>query len=383
MSVRRIAPAGVALLVALLVALASTPAAAQGNLSTQGLGFSPGQLGTTAASMGGAIGESDPLSPLNPAAISLMQVPIIYMQAEPEFRWLTTGGRRERTSIARFPVFVGIMPMGSRWVVSASASTLLDRTWATTTRDTQFVGPDTLGADLLRRSNGSIADTRLAVSFAPRTWIRFGIGGHVFSGRALLQSIRAFDDSSAFVSDTQQVAVGFGGNAVSVGVQTLWPRVAAVGLSYRRGGRFRTYVEGEPDDKASAPDHFGASVAYLGLQGATLAVRASRDAWSRLSALSPSLRVHEGWDLGAGVDVVGPRFGGSPVAFRAGGRWRTLPFSATGNAVREKTWSGGLGLPLGGGRVELNVGALRATRTDNAGIVEDAWTISTGFAVRP
>ena len=51
-------------------------------------------------------------------------------------------------------------------------------------------------------------------------------------------------------------------------------------------------------------------------------------------------------------------------------------------AVKERTFSGGFGFPMGGGRVELHLGALRATRT-SGNTTENAWTISTGFAIRP
>lgn len=372
------------LFIALLSALASRAGFAQGTLSTQGLGFPPGQLSTPAASMGGAIGDADPLSPLNPAAIGLAGFPMIYMQADPEFRTLTVGAQQQRTSVSRFPVFVGILPLGPKWAVSASASTLLDRTWVTVTRDTQVVGgTDTLGADMMRRSDGSIADLRLAASFAPRPWLRVGIGGHAFSGRDILESVRTFDDTVHFAADTQQTTISFGGNAVSLGVQTFWTRVGAIGVSYRRGGSFRTFKDGEPQDVASAPDHFGASLVYLGVQGTSIAVRAARDTWSRMKGVSPSMNVHEGWDIGVGADATGPRFGGAPMAFRAGGRWRTLPFSASATAVRERTLSGGIGFPLARGRAELNIGALRASRTADAGISESAWTISTGFVIRP
>ena len=71
------------LAVAGLLMLASVSLRAQGNLSTQGLGFPPGQLSTKAISMGGSIGEGDPLSPLNPASLSLLLTSMITMQAEP------------------------------------------------------------------------------------------------------------------------------------------------------------------------------------------------------------------------------------------------------------------------------------------------------------
>jgi hypothetical protein len=370
-----------------LVALASALIAprssfAQGTLSTQGLGFPPGQLSTQANSMGGAIAEADPFSPINPAAIGLFGSPIIFFQAEPEYRELRIGGRMIRTSVSRFPVFIGSIPLGTKWAVSASASTLLDRTWETTTRDTQVVSGDMIPATVRNRSEGSIADLRLAAAYSLTSWLRIGVGGHAFSGRDVVSAVRAFDDTVRFVRDTQQTTLSFGGNAVSVGAQTLWPRIGVIGATYRRGGALRAYNGSNTVGRGSVPDHMGISLAYLGIAGTTIGVRAARDSWSRTKGLAPTLNVHEGWDIGTGIDVTGPRFGGSPIGLRAGSRWRTLPFSASASPVKERTLSGGFGLPMGGGRVELNMGLLRAARTSADG-KENAWTISTGFAVRP
>src|SRR5258706_6453044 len=103
------------LLVSSAFVLGATPAMAQGNLSTQGLGFPPGQLSTKALSMGGSSGESDGLSPLNTASISLILTSMIAMQAEPEYRQVKIGGQATKTSVARFPLFFGAMPLGTRW----------------------------------------------------------------------------------------------------------------------------------------------------------------------------------------------------------------------------------------------------------------------------
>ena len=366
-----------------LLALGANVARAQGNLSTQGLGYPPGQMSTASTSMGGSIAEVDPLSALNPAAIGFFPNALIVLQAEPEFRALRIGSQTLRTSVARFPLFLGSMPLGSRWAVSVSASTLLDRTWETTVRDSQFVSNDTIAGSIGRKSDGSIADMRLALSFAPATWLRIGVGGHAYSGRDFLRVVRVFDDSARFLSDTQSTTLGYGGNALSVGFQGLWPRVGSVGVSYRRGGTLRNYVGDSLVKSGTVPDHFGASFAYLGVNGATFAVRAARDKWANLEKLASNMTVHEGWDIGVGADVTGPKYGAGALALRAGVRWRTLPFSATTSPVKEQTWSGGFGIPMAGGRVDLNLGALRAQRTSPGIASESAWTISTGFAVRP
>ena len=367
----------------LAIALVSPVVArAQGTLSTQGLGFPQGQLSTQARTMGGAIAETDPFSPINPASIGFHGVAILFMQADPEYRDVRVAGRMQRSSVARFPVIFGSLALGSKWAVSASAATLLDRTWETTTRDTQVVGPDTVAGTIVNRSDGSISDLRIAASYAVTPWLRLGVAGHALSGRDALRDRHIFDDTVRFVGTTQERVIGFGGNAVSVGAQTMWPTFGTIGVSYRRGSGLRSYAGNTVVGRASAPDHFGASVAFLGIRGTTLAARAGWDGWKSVQGLSPTLNIHEAWDVGVGADVTGPRFGGSPVGFRAGLRWRTLPFSTTPTPTKERTMGGGFGLPMGRGRAELHMGALRSFRT-GADATENAWTISTGFAVRP
>jgi hypothetical protein len=370
-------------ILAFAASLAATSAHAQGTLSTQGLGFPPGQLSTVSRTMGGATGELDPLSPLNPAALGLLRNSMIYMQADPEFRTLQVGTESQRTSVARFPVFMGALAIGTRWTAAVSASTLLDRTSTTVVRDSQVFGADTLASTVTQRSDGSIADLRLGVAFAATRWLRIGLSGHGYSGRDLRVAARLYDDTLRFRSDTQSTTLSFGGNAVTLGAHAFWPRTAALGLTYRKGGSLTAYNGTDEIASGNAPDHIGVSVAYLGVRGASFAARVARDDWDRVRGLSSTLKIHNGLDVGVGADIIGPRFAGNAINLRAGGRWRTLPFSADANAVTENTWSGGFGMPFAGGRAELNFGALRSTRRSDSGISEKAWTLSTGFAVRP
>src|SRR5919197_4066814 len=235
---------------------------AQGLLSTQGLGFPPGQLSTGALTMGGAVGESDPFSALNPASIALLGAPSLLFQAAPEYRQMRTGSTTFRTSIARFPLFFGTLPMGSRWAIGASASTLLDRTWETITPDTSVVSGDSVVSTMHQLRDGSIVDLRLAVARVVGRWWRVGVAGHAFSGRDVMRNVRSFADSLLFARDTQQTTISFGGNAVSVGALGQWPRLAAVGFSYRHGGGMRAYNGEQVVGSGAAPDHYGVSVVY-------------------------------------------------------------------------------------------------------------------------
>ncbi len=377
------------ILAAAIAAAIAQPARAQGTLSTQGLGFPPGQLSTHAKTMGGATGETDPVSPLNPAAIGLLSAPILAFHIEPEYRTIQVGGRSVRTSLARFPLFMGALTLGGKWVVSLSASTLLDRTFETVTRDSQVVSGDSVKSTITERSEGAINDLRLAASYSPSPWLKLGLGVHGMSGSDILQTTREFDDTVRFSRDAQRVVVGFGGTAVSVGAVTMFPRVGALGVTYRRGGALRTYDDDVVVGSGRAPDHLGLSAVYLGIRGTALAVRAARDNWSQLKGMAPTLNIHEGWDIGVGADVTGPRFAASAIGLRAGGRWRTLPFSPGTSPVKEQTWSGGFVIPFARRAVELHMGALRSSRSYDLPVAnggpasEKSWTLSTGFSVRP
>jgi hypothetical protein len=93
--------------IVILSALAFAPALqAQGTLSTQA-----GQLSTRARTMGGAVGEADALSPLNPSSLILLLTPIVALQAEPEHREVMVGGERTTSSISRFPLLMGALPL--------------------------------------------------------------------------------------------------------------------------------------------------------------------------------------------------------------------------------------------------------------------------------
>jgi hypothetical protein len=60
-----------------------------------------------------------------------------------------------------------------------------------------------------------------------------------------------------------------------------------------------------------------------------------------------------------------------------------LPFEASGRAVTENSYSGGLGTSFAGGRVSTDLALIRALRSADLGASERAWTISFGIGVRP
>lgn len=375
---RRLAVATIA--IAALVAPGT--ARAQGNLSTQGLGYPPGQLSTRSYGAAGATAEVDPTSPINPAALIDFGTTTLYFQIEPEYRTVTTPTTAERTTTARYPLVVAAFPVKERWMVGLSASTFLDATWMTTSPTSQVVGTDTIGGTMMNRIDGAINDISAALAFNPADYLRLGVAGHVYSGSHRDSVERVFPDTSVFATFGEQRTVSYTGGALSAGAEFLLPRKLILAASYRYGGTLRSSAGDTALAHARIPDRFGASVAYIGIVGTTIAARTSYDKWSALGTIGGEPGT-DAWDTSVGADVAGPRVGDRSIMLRAGARWRTLPFAAVGHKVSERSLTGGIGTLFAGGRAQLDLAAIHAVRDANIDIGERAWILSVGLTVRP
>jgi hypothetical protein len=372
------------LVVAPALAMPFVSARAQSNLSGQGFGFPSGQFSTRAQGTGGAVGEIDPFSPINPAMIAAFPSRILFFQMEPEYRSVSTNNGTERTTTARYPVVFGAMPIGNGVVMSLSASSLLDRTSTTSFNTTQIInGGDAVPMTTTYRINGGLEDVRLAAGWNPRSWLRVGAGLHGITGNNLISLTQTFEDSVRFAAFSQQRLLGFHGTAASVGFQVLSSQVVAA-ASARYGGRLRMSAEDTLLSTADVPNQFGASIAYVGIANSAISVRTSHENWSSLGSLgTPGLVGVDAWDTSVGGDFAGPKIGNRIVYLRAGYRNRTLPFQASGKTVTENSYSLGTGTTFANGRVVTDLALIRASRSADLPASEHAWTLSLGLSVRP
>jgi hypothetical protein len=372
-----------------LVALCATSslAGAQGTLSTQGFGYPTSGMSTRTLGSGGAIAEFDPYSATNPAAISSVGSSALYVQAEPEYRRLSVGSNTERTMIARHPLMMIAVPLRSSLVAGVSLSNLLDRSFETTERRNQVIGDSTLGTTNFFKSDGAIADVRLALAWVPVSWLRLGVGAHAITGSNHLRSTQTFDDSARFAQIVDTSTVTYVGTALSGGAELFLGSVVGLAGSYRKGGAMSVKHADTTLAKANVPDRMSFSAAFVGIKGTTIGVRTSKETWTQMRGLgSAALPISAGWDTSVGADVLGPRFGDRFIQVRAGARWRTLPFGLATTEVKEKSLSFGLGTVLARGRVGFDVAGIRASRDPVSSTVdlhETAWTMSFGVTVRP
>lgn len=372
------------MLVVPVLAASARMAGAQANLSTQGFGFPTGQFSTRAQGTGGALGEMDPFSPINPATIGAFTTRILFFQMEPEYRSVSSPGGSEQTTTARYPVVFGALPMGHGLVTSLSASSLLDRTSTTSFNSIQIInGNESVPMTTTTRINGGLEDVRLAAAWSPRNWLRLGAGIHGITGSNLVTLTQSFADSARFAAFTTQRVLGFHGTAASLGAQLLTSQVVA-SVSGRFGGSLRLSSQDTLLSTANVPGQFGASIAYVGIANSAISVRTSYDNWSALGGLgTQNVRGVNAWDTSIGGDFAGPKIADRIIYLRTGYRNRTLPFQAAFQNVTEKSWSVGTGTTFANGRVLTDVALIRAWRSADLPATEHAWTLSFGLSVRP
>jgi hypothetical protein len=372
-----------------LVLVGAATAEAQGALSTQGFGYPSGQISTRVRAIGGAAAEFDPISTLNPASLSEWVRASLYIQYEPEFRRLTNGAASDQSTIIRFPLFAGGLPVSTRATLGLSASTLLDRSWSTRSTGQQVFDTTLVDYTDVFQSLGALTDVRLAGGFAPSRTLRVGVGLHAITGQNRLLASRTFDSEQATFAPFGQVAsVTYSGSAISAGFS--WRPMRSLGLagSAKRGFALKASVNDTSLGDGRVPDRVGAGARLELFTGTELYVRADRVWWSLLTPLSASGGAgtavgQDSWELGAGLEGRGPTIFTRPVHLRLGADRRTLPFLAAGSEVREFLIAGGFGVPLAFGRSTLDAAVQRAARNSDIGVSERAWTISVGLTVRP
>jgi hypothetical protein len=390
-----------ALAVATLISTAfAARAQAQGAISLEGLGYPTGQLSARAEGTGGGIADFDALSLVTPASLAGVGSAALFFQYSPEFRKVTTSSGTAKTMTARFPLVSGVLPMGQDWTLGLSSSTFLDRSLETSLQRRLVVGTATDTVTLTERNKvlGAINDVRLALAWSTSPVFRIGVGGHVFSGSNRITFSQLFPDSSKYISTAQSGRISYAGFAGSLGIEYHPSRAIGFALAGRKGGDLRAESGDTAIGSGRIPDHYSASVVYEGITGATISARVAHDAWSSLTSLSTSgIQAFDAWDAGFGLEASGPRLMQRIITFRAGARFRTLPFGyspltvnpLTGitvlgpaEKVSEASVAAGLGIPLTRDRAALDFSLQRAGRSA-ADIKERGFILSFGLRVSP
>jgi len=358
---------------------------AQGALSLQGFGYPGGEISTRALGSGGSLADFDANSPINPAALLVGSRATVYLQYDPEFRWVTGTGLNTNTVTARFPLFLISGKMGQARF-SLSYASFLDRTWTNTYQDTQVVGTLRVPSTVTAVSSGGISDIRAAMSWTFSSRLTVGAAIHVFPGQNHIVFGRAFpSDSTSFGAFAQTSTFNYSGSAVSFGLIATPIDHINLGVSGRYGFSMHVH-EGDSTTvgDANVPNRISFSGAYDGITGTILSARYGTEKWSAMRGLgSAGLSVFDATEFSAGLETGGPRIGAIPIAVRLGYRARQLPFGVGAQQVSETEFTGGVGIPLSSGRAALDLSIAHALRSANVGLSETGWIFSLGIAIKP
>jgi len=373
-------------------ALLATPAVhAQGAISLQGFGYPPGQLTTRAGSTGGALGEFDQAGPLNPAALMNWGVAGAYLQYSPERRSTTVNGAATTTTVARFPVISVGLPLGQRYAFGISTSTLLERNFSATSTARQLIRTDSVTVTSVADARGAMNDVQFAGAMQVRRWLRVGAAVHVITGENRVNTLRSITADTGVRADTvsydlirEPSSATFGGTGLSVGVELSPTRKLSFAGSARLGFGLRADLNDSISRKADAPNRLGAAVRWE-VGGTNFAARYNWEGWTAMKGLGADAGgVFDTREFGVGAEVPGPKIRGGQLLLRIGARRRDLPFGVGGVQPREDSFGGGIGLPIGFGRAQIDLGLESAARRvpglDN--VSERGLIMSFGFRLR-
>ncbi len=373
------------------VAITAATLGAQGTISMQGFGYPPGQLTTRAASVGGSLGEFDQAGPLNPAALLNWGVAGAYLQYSPERRSTTVDGVSSSSTVARFPVFSVGLPLGQRYAFGISSSTLLERNYSSTTTTRQQIRSDSVTTTTVTTARGAMNDVQFAGAMQVKSWLRVGASLHVITGENRVNTVRAITADTGVRVDSVQYSpipepssATFAGSGLSLGVEISPTRKLSFAGSARYGFGLRADLNDTTSRSADVPNRAGAAVRWE-VAGTNLAARYNWEGWSAMKGLgSDAGGTFDTKEYGLGAEVPGPKIRGGQVILRVGARRRDLPFGVNGVQPTENSFGGGVGLPIGFGRAQVDLGVERATRKlpGIANVSERGLIMSFGFRLR-
>jgi hypothetical protein len=359
---------------------------AQGTLSGLGFGYPVGGWSTRVAGTAGAFQEFDAISTSNPAALGGVVRTVLNAQAEPEFRTVSIGAARERTTAQRIPLLTVLLPARRGVAASISASSFLDRSYSIRTTGSAIIDGVPVPTRDRFDMRGAIGDLRAAVGWQIDARFRVGVAGHILTGEHVASRERTFADTLRFGGVLDSARATFFGTALSVGGEARLAKGFTAHASYRAGSAFDARIRDTLRAQGEVPNRLGAALRYDGISGSVFAVGIEQVQWSGMARMGSSqVTASDARNLYAGAEVAGPRLRGYPVLVRVGAARNELPFGTpAGERVRESRLSAGLGLPIARDAASLDLSLQRANRTVVGGAArESAWLLGVGLQIRP
>lgn len=322
-------------------------------LGTVGLGRPLRPLDARARGLGGAavVLHGGNLSAINPASLSRIASPGIWVSYQPESRTLEGDLASGDIETASFPLFRAALPLSPRLVGGAAFGGALNRNWGVQFTDTLSLSSGEEEFLERRTSDGGISQFRLEAGYLISQVWTVGAAAQYYFGESRLEVIRDFVDPAYRTTRTAN-AVRYSGWGVTVGTEfqpTADLILGAVG-AWGFGLNIR-------DDSTGAelyvdlPVGLDIGASWRIAPDLLFALALGWVNWSTLNSDLPQGGVSDAWNVGAGFEARALSRGNAwAILLRLGGSLERYPFDLGGGAPSERAVAFGLGAEFIGGR---------------------------------
>lgn len=351
----------------------------------RGLGLLGRPVSARSGAAAGAFQLFDPAGGTNPASLGRWGTVAGWAVGTPSRRTFVGGADETTLTSTRFPVFGFATVLGTRWVISASVSDYLDRSWGLRQQDSLVLRGVEEPVTDVSRSVGGVSDLRLGAAYHLNAKVDLGLAVHALTGSTRSTVIRDFANP-AYADFTAVAVTDYRGLGLSLGaIVELRPTVLVSGTA-RVNSSLTARSDAGEEARVALPLELGAGVLLAPRDGVNLAFSAGYSGWARAGdglVAAGQERSRNVWQVAVGGEMEVLSVRGKRLPARLGYRWRQLPFpDAGGVALNEHAVAGGLGVTLAGGRTTVDLGVERGTRA--AGTRTERFTTGyVGVIVRP
>jgi len=356
---------------ALLVSAGRLPAQ-DSQLGVNAPGTPVRQESVRARGTGGAFALFDALSPLGEAALADLPRGVFAAQTQITRRQVEyADGDAYTLKDSRFPVLVAAGRTPWRFSAATGFATFIERSYVVTQRDSALLRGTYQPYTDEHKSDGNVADLRLAIAGRPTPRVAIGGAVHLLTGSTQEEVRRRWDDSLTYRNTFELENVEYTGFGVSLSTLiTVTPRVRVAGW-FRSDGTLHTKARGETVDETALPTQYGAAVEWRPRGILRVAASVRYTGWS----VAPG--GHDALGLAVGAEA-----GSATFPVRLGVRRDQLAFGPGPDAPTEFGVSAGLARRFGQGRARFEFALERLWRSA-AGLDERLWILHVGLVVQP
>lgn len=381
---------------AALVAASAAPAQSS-QFGIRGLGIPGRGLSARSLGLGGASGQFDGESSVNPAALSTLSTSTALFTSSGSWGSTTNPLGTASSRDTRFPqILVGGPIPGTPIAIGVSYSLYTDRDFTVVSNSTAAPRGIEVPVHDTLSSRGGIDDLRIGASWRLGTHLAIGGGFHFLTGSNRLAARRYWEDTT-YHSPSETAELAYTGVGVSVGA--LWQPTHGVQLAgtYRHDGSVTVDRDSTGVDQLLLPTRTIGTVPLPTTLSAALRLAPTSRVSLMASVISRNWSVADSsitaqgapgaantFEVNGGLEFYRDQKRPNKYPIRLGARYATLPFLLTSAPQpREYGFSLGTGRRFAADRGGFDVAVEHVSRSQGTGYTEQAWLVTIGLSVRP